>query len=157
MKGNIKACLWTWPTKTVVHLEGNTNSQIHNKYIIHWLCCNKMEEMCNEMQQVNWIPIKISSKKIQFPLVDNIQHRDWGYLLHIDATRLAVKSLSSQWLSVNLLPNLLATRQVTIDGINWCSWSKQKLEDKKFRDCFPWASPQTRLSKTTLRTTFFSF
>lgn len=38
--------------------------------------------------------------------------------LHIEATRYAVKSLSCQWLSENLLPNLLATRQVTTDGIN---------------------------------------
>jgi hypothetical protein len=44
-----------------------------------------------------------------------------NYLLHIEATKLAVKSLSSQWLSANLFPNFLATRQVTTDGINWCS------------------------------------
>jgi hypothetical protein len=43
------------------------------------------------------------------------------HLLHIEATRFAVKFLSSQWLSENLLPNLFATRQVIIDGINWCS------------------------------------
>jgi len=60
----------------MVHLEGNKNRQIHNKYIIHWLCCNKMEEMYKELQQVNRIPIKISSKKIPFPLIDNIQQRD---------------------------------------------------------------------------------
>ena len=52
-------------------------------------------------------------------------------LLQIEATRFAVKSLSSQWLSANLLPNLFATRQVTTDGINWCSWQRKKPSQSK--------------------------
>lgn len=41
-----------------------------------------------------------------------------SHLLHIEDTRLAVKSLSSQWLSENLLPSLFATRQVITEGIS---------------------------------------
>lgn len=57
-------------------------------------------------------------------------NRTWqikSHLLHIKATTFAVKSLSSQWLSENLLPNLFATRQVTTDGIIWCSWEENML------------------------------
>lgn len=49
------------------------------------------------------------------------------HLLHIKATTFAVKSLSSQWLSENLFPNFFATRQVTTDGIIWCSWQENTL------------------------------
>lgn len=51
--------------------------------------------------------------------MQSLQQKIPSYLLHIEATTLAVKSLSSQWLSANLFPNLFATRQVTTEGINW--------------------------------------
>lgn len=53
------------------------------------------------------------------------------YLLQINATRLAVKSLSSQWFTVTLPPRRLATRQVITDGIIWCNCNRQNHDQFK--------------------------
>lgn len=41
-----------------------------------------------------------------------------SHFLQIEATKFAVKSLSSQWLSTNLRPSFFATRQVNMGGIS---------------------------------------
>lgn len=77
----------------------------------------KLMPMCVDISSKQTEKIRyISPTKGKQDFTQTISH-----LRHTDAARFAEKSLSSQWLSASLFPNLLATRHVIIDGINWCN------------------------------------